>query len=73
MTLLTPKIRFEETLRTLGMTLSGRQLPTLWTSHALISPWTRASFTREVALRTLSSVAVITLSAGRPTFPALKL
>ena len=58
-TLLTAEVGFEESFGTLRMTLARSQLPTTWTSHALISSRPGTRFAREVAFRALPSIAVI--------------
>lgn len=73
MALLTAEVGFEESFRTFWVTLSRRQLPTARTSHALISSRPGASFTRQIALGALASVAIIPLSTGGPALSALKL
>lgn len=59
MTLFTSKFRLEKSLRTFRMTFTSCQLPSFWTSYALISTWTTACVTTQIAFYTRSTITVI--------------
>lgn len=58
-TLLTAVIGLEEPFWAFRMALAGCQLPPARTSDALIPPWSRTGFARQVTLGALTSVAII--------------
>lgn len=59
MTFLATEVRHEETLRTLGVTFAGGQLPPAWTTDALVSAGAAASHAAQIALCARAHVTVI--------------
>jgi hypothetical protein len=59
---LTTEVRHEKTLRTLGMTFTGGQLPSAWTTDALVPAGSAARHTTQIAFGARAHVAVISVN-----------
>jgi len=59
MAFLATEVGHEEALRTLGMAFAGGQLPSAWTTDALVSAGAAASHAAQITLGTRAHVAII--------------
>jgi len=58
-TFLATEVRHEKTLRTLGMTFAGGQLPSAWTTDALVPAGSAARHTTQITFGARAHVTII--------------